>query len=439
MITTNTEIQSYLERLFPINRSLTGNGNRASLAILSEIVPLNIKEYPTGQVVYDWEIPKEWNIKDGWIKNDKGEKIVDFKKNNIHVVGYSIPINEKIEGKKLKEHLHYFIEQPEVIPYRTSYYNENWGFCLSYNSYKQLFWEEQTYEVFIDAELKEGSLTLADYILKGETDKEYLFSTYFCHPSLANDNLSGTLMNAFLARELSKRKLKNTYRFVFAPETIGTITYCATHEEEMKRIEAGYILTCLAGQGNYGYKNSFVGDHLIDRVAHQTFREKQIDYISYPFVPQGSDERQYSSPGFRIPIGSVHKDKYHEYDFYHTSGDNLGFISIEAFISTLDIYLSIIDKLENNESFISLNPNCEPRLGKRGLYPAIGRRTMYSYEGKENKFPEYKDELDIIMWLLFYADGKHSLLDIAIKHNFHFDQLKEVLEKLKHAGLINLE
>jgi aminopeptidase-like protein len=433
-----SEIRSYLERLFPITRSILGDGNRETLQILNEIIPLNIKEYNTGTVVYDWEIPKEWVIRDAWIKNEKGEKIVDYNTNNLHLLNYSIPQHKNLRLAELKNNLHYFIEQPEIIPYRTSYYNENWGFCVSYNRYLELFNEEETYEIYIDSELRNGSLTLADYIVKGETNNEYLFSTYFCHPSMANDNLSGILLQALLARELSNRKLKNTYRFVFVPETIGTITYCAMNEAEMKKIKGGYVLTCLAGQGSYGYKHSFIGNHLVDRLAHQTFSEKQIDFISYPFMPQGSDERQYSSPGFRIPIGSVHKDKYHEYAYYHTSGDNLDYLSIEAMLTTLDIYLSIVDKLEKDTTFISLNPHCEPRLGKRGLYPTIGRRTMYSYKEEGDKFAAYQDELDIIMWLLFYADGKHNLLDIAEKHRFHFDQLHEVLMKLSDKGLIEL-
>ncbi len=437
--TTESEVQFYLKKLFPINRSLTGNGNRETLAILEEITPLNIIEYPTGKVVYDWEIPKEWNIRDAWIKNAKGEKVIDFVNSNLHVVGYSTPINAKLKGSVLKKNLHYLTDQPDLIPYKTSYYNENWGFCLTYEAYKELFNDEETYEVFIDSELKSGSLSLADCVLKGEKKDEYIFSTYFCHPSLANDNLSGTLMNAFLLRELKGRKLKNTYRFVFAPETIGVIAYCAAHEKEMHQIQGGYVLTCLAGQGRYGYKNSFAKNHIIDKIARQTLKEKQTDFIAYPFVPQGSDERQYSSPGFRIPIGSVHKDKYHEYPYYHTSGDDLAFVTASAFMQTLEIYLDIIEKLENNTCFFSLNPHCEPRLGKRDLYPSIGRRTMYTYHEETIEHPVYLDELDIIMWLLFYADGENSLIDIAEKHNFHFSQLHEVLTKLVSKGLVVLK
>lgn len=434
MITQKQEIDEYLARLFPITRSITGNGNRQTLNILSEIIPLQIHEYNTGTRVYDWEIPNEWNIKDAWIKNPKGEKVVDFKQCNLHVVGYSTAIHAKMKLAELKNNLHYFTQQPDVIPYRTSYYTKTWGFCVSYNSYLNNFSEDEEYEVYIDAELKPGSLTLADYVLKGTSATEYLLSTYICHPSMANDNLSGVIVAAFLARELSNRQLKNSYRFVFAPETIGTITYCATHEDEMKKISGGLVFSCMGGRGPFGYKQTFEGNSIIDKVVAETFEESKLQYITYPFIPQGSDERQYSSPGFRIPIGSVHKDKYHEFSYYHTSADNLSFIQSEHLLTMVQLHLSIIDKLEKEVKFISLNPHCEPQLGKRGLYPAIGRRTIANEA--TNADNGYKDELDIILWILFYADGKYSLQDVCQKHNFQYEQVAEIANRLESKGLI---
>jgi len=439
MNTAPQEIAYYLERLFPISRSITGNGNRETLKILNEIIPLNISEVASGTRVYDWEVPKEWNIRSAWIKNNMGEKIIDLVDSNLHIVNYSIPIHKKMSLTDLSSHIHFFKSQPDVIPYRTSYYQENWGFCISYNSYKKKFADDTIYEVFIDSDLKPGSLTLADFLINGSSSKEYLFSTYFCHPSMANDNLSGVLLSAFLARELGQMKLKNSYRFIFIPETIGAIAYCALNESSMKKIIGGYVLSCVAGKGMYGYKQTFFENHLIDRVVHQTFKESGIDYITYPFIPQGSDERQYSSPGFRIPIGSVHKDKYHEYKEYHTSADNLNFVNGEAILKTLEIYLSIINKLEENSIVLSLNPNCEPQLGKRGLYPSVGRRTMNINKSNENVEADSENiELDTILWLLFYGDGNSSILDICEKHQLHFNNTLKIAKKLEQKGLLKL-
>ena len=436
MIVTTQEISSYFERLFPITRSITGAGNRQTLLILQEIIPLKILEYPSGKKVYDWDIPLEWNIRNAWIKNDKGEKIIDYLKCNLHILNYSVPINKVMNFFELKEHLYFLCEQPDVIPYKTSYYKRNWGFCLTYNDYLELFNENEEYEVFIDSELKQGYLTLADYVIEGHGDQEFIFSTYFCHPSLANDNLSGILACAFLAREISGMKLRNTYRFIFCPETIGTITYIAEHAGIFKGIKGGYILTCLAGPGQFGYKQSYLGNSLVDRAVYLAFKEKGIVFINYPFIPQGSDERQYSSPGLRIPIGSIHKDKYHEYKEYHTSADNLDFVSSESLLTGIQFYLSIIENLESDIRFISRKPICEPKLDKYGLYPNIGRRFIWNQRTINNI--ESHNDLDIILWLLFYADGEHSLLEIAEKHGFNLSYMKKILFKLSKKGLIKI-
>ena len=316
------EINTYLKRLFPICRSITGNGNRETLRILQEIVPLTVYEIPSGTKVYDWMIPDEWNIRDAWIKDSTGKKIIDFQNSNLHVVNYSVPVHNRMNLVELNEHLHFRDDLPSAIPYRTSYYNENWGFCLSHNDYKRYFNRKDIYEVFIDSKLKKGSLSIGELLIKGRSNKEYLISTYICHPSLANDNLSGFVLTAFLARELLIRELNFSYRIIFVPETIGAISYCANNEEAMKKIMAGFVVSSVGGPGRFGYRQSWQEGHFINSMIEKTFDENGIDNFKiYPFDVHGSDERQYSSQGFGINIASITKDKYYDYDYYHTSLD----------------------------------------------------------------------------------------------------------------------
>lgn len=433
MVVKIEEIDFYLKRLFPITRSITGNGNRETLKILNEIIELNIEEFPSGMNVFDWEIPEEWNIRDAWIKNSSGKKIVDFKNNNIHVLSYSTPVAiDKMQFQELNSHLYYDIEQPQSIPYKTSYYKKKWGFCLSYNDYVNLFDVDDEYEVYIDSDHKIGTLTLADYIIKGSIKNEYIFSTYFCHPSLANDNLSGIVANAFLAKALSKKTLKNTYRFVFCPETIGSITYLFNKKDEIKNSLGGFIITCVGGKSDFSYKKSFLGTHTIDLAVRAAFLTSGIKFKEYEFVPQGSDERQYSSPGFRIPMGSIHRDKYNEYKEYHTSEDNLSFISAHSIYETINLYLKVIEILENNNRFVSNIMFCEPKLDKYGLYPTIGRTFRSNNECVE------LSELDIILWLNFYADGNYSLLEISIKMNINFDTLLKIFNDLVEKKIFSI-
>ncbi len=302
MINYEQELDSYLKRLFPITRSITGNGNRETLKILQELIPLNILEYPTGQKVYDWTIPKEWNIKEAWIKNSKGEKVVDFKNINLHVVSYSIPIHKKMKFSKLKEKLHYLEDLPKAIPYRTSYYDENWGFCVSYNQYKELFQEDEEYEIFIDTKKENGSLSIGELLIEGKSKKEYLISCYICHPSMANDSLSGVITTAFIARELLKiqNTLEYSYRIVFVPETIGAITYCANNEEVMRDIDNGLVVTTCGGPGKFGYKQSWNENNFINFLVEDIFKENDDDFKTYPYDIHEREERQYSSQGCKI-------------------------------------------------------------------------------------------------------------------------------------------
>jgi aminopeptidase-like protein len=394
---------------------------------LHEIVPLEIKEYSSGQNVYDWVIPKEWNIKDGWIKNSRGNKIVDFQKNNLHLVSYSIPVHKKLTFSELKKHLHYREDLPEAIPYRTSYYEETWGFCVSYNDLKAHFRKDEEYEVFIDSSLTNGSLSIGELLIQGKSSKEYLISTYICHPSMANDNLSGVVLTAFLAKELIKKELNFSYRIVFVPETIGAIAYCANNEKAMKRIDCGLVVTTVGGLGQFGYKQSFDKDHFINKIIEQTFKESNKEYITYPFDIHGSDERQYSSPGFRINMATICKDRYYEYDYYHTSLDDLNFVKAATITHSLMLYLETISKLDKNITYKTQYP-CETMLSKHGLYPKAGGGLLPGN-------PKV-DDLEKMLWLLFYCDGKADLFEISEKLNMDIGCLYSIAHKLEEKGVI---
>lgn len=428
------ESDELFQYLFPITRSITGNGFRESIGIIKEKIPdLQIHEIPSGTKVYDWTIPKEWNIRDAYIGDKTGRRIVAFKKCNVHVMSYSIPVNKKMKFSELKNHLHTLPDLPDAIPYRTSYYKENWGFCLSHNQFNELD-ENTEYEVYIDSDLQDGSLTYADVVIGGEQDgKEYILSTYLCHPSLANDNLSGPILTTLLYNELKNKKLLNKYRFIFIPETIGAIAYLRQNEAAMKNSAGGFVITTVAGPGTLGYKETFLGNHYIDRLVRETFRENGIEFKQYPFVPDGSDERQYSSPGFRIPVGTICKDKYYEYKYYHTSLDNLDFVKSEYLLETLEIYLSVIEKIEIDAVYLSKNPNCEVQLGKRGLYPETGGAINQSAAGNTQK--RYT-EIDVITWFLFLADGENSLLDMSEKTGISMSDFKNIAMTLEQKGLV---
>jgi len=429
MIDLVGEINAYLKRLFPICRSITGDGNRETLRILKKLVPLDIIEYPTGQKVYDWVIPREWNIRDAWIKNSSGKKIIDFQKSNLHVVSYSVPVHDRMKLAELNGHLHFREDLPAAIPYRTSYYNENWGFCLSHNDYKSYFNDTETYEVFIDSELKNGSLTVGELFIKGKSAKEYLISTYICHPSLANDNLSGPVLTALLSRELMNKELNFSYRIVFIPETIGAISYCANNEEAMKRIMAGFVVTTVGGPGRFGYRQSWQQNCFINSMVEDTFHENGIDnYKIYPFDIHGSDERQYSSQGFRINIVSITKDKYYDYDYYHTSLDDLSFISAENIVACLNLYLQTIEKLDKSATYKNSYPNCEIMLSRHDLYQKTGG-------GQVPLFGARNDQ-DLILWLLFYCDGQKSLWQISKLLETPIDVLYNLAVQLSEKKLL---
>jgi len=427
------EIDNYLKRLFPICRSITGPGNRQSLKILQEIVPLEIREYPSGTPVYDWLIPEEWIIYDAWIKDTNDRKIVDFQINNLHLVSYSEPVNREITFAELKNHLYYLDNLPEAIPYRTSYYKKDWGFCVTKAQYKYLECADGPYKVFIDSEFKSnGSLTVGELLISGETDEEILISTYICHPSMSNDNLSGMVMTTFLARELLKYgPSKYGYRIVWVPETIGAITYCSYNETSMIKIKHGFVVTCVGGPGKFGYKQSFDASDVINILIEETFRVAGIDdFLIYPFDIHGSDERQYSSQGFRINVASITKDRYYEYPYYHTSLDNLSFISADNVTQSLKLYLNALKRLNEwdaGQIYCRCEPHCEAMLSKYNLYPSMGGAILPESQIKE---------LDLRLWLLFLCDGKMPLYKIAQRLGVSLEELKQEAYLLEQKGLL---
>lgn len=413
-----------LSELYPICRSITGNGVRETDKIISTHIPLEISEIATGTKVFDWTVPKEWNIKDAFIKDSSGNKIIDFKKSNLHVLNYSTPIKAKISLSELKPHLFTLKEHPDVIPYLTSYYKENWGFCLPYNQFIQL--QNGEYEVFIDSELKDGSLTYGEYYLPGRIKDEILITCYTCHPSLCNDGLSGPVIATFLAKYLEKMELKYSYRFLFIPETIGAITWLSTNEDKVKNIKFCSVITCGGDSGKSTYKKTLQGNSEIDRAFINVLKYSG-EYSVIDFFPPGSDERQFSSPAFKIPTGLLMRTSFPNFPEYHTSADNLDFVKGKYMADTFFKYLSTFFILENNVVYLNLNPNCEPQLGKRGLYKSIGSQK----EGYVNEFA--------LISLLTLTDGKNSLLDISERTNIDFTILKNAADELVKSNLLKVD
>lgn len=414
-----------IEELYPICRSITGDGLRQTLKIIKKIIPIEINEVPTGTAVFDWTIPKEWNIKDAYIKNSNGEKVVDFKKNNLHVLNYSKPIKTKMTLTELKPHIFTLPDRPGAIPYLTSYYSENWGFCLSQKELESL--KDETYEVVIDSSLTSGALSYGELYIHGETKEEILLSTYVCHPSLANDNLTGPAVLVYLAEEIMKiPRRKYSYRFLFVPETIGAIAWLSRNEDKIPLIKGGLIATCLGDRGSMTYQLTKNGKAYIDKVSEKVLFDSGRKYKIIDFSPNGSDERQFSSPGFNLPIGSLVRTLYGLYPQYHTSDDNLDLVKSEFLADSFYRYKEIINILESDETLVNKNPKGEPRLGKWNLYPKVGGAR--SLGALQHAF----------FWLLSFSDGKNSLLDIAIRSKLAFPLIKEAAEVLKKSGLLSL-
>ena len=412
---------SLMENLFPICRSITGNGVRETLKIIQKHILLTIHETPTGTKAFDWTIPKEWNIEDGYILDSNQNKIIDFKKSNLHILNYSVSIDKKVTFSELKEHIHTLPEQPDTIPYLTSYYKEEWGFCMSHNDFLKL--SDQEYHVVIKSSLENGSLTYGEYYVEGQIKDEFVLTCYICHPSLCNDNLSGTVLITFIAKILSKIKPYYSYRFLFIPETIGAITWLSKNESNLEKIKHGLVATCVGDPGAVTYKKSRHGNAEIDKVAEYVLKTIEKHNI-IDFFPSGSDERQFSSPGFDLPFGSLMRTIYGSFPEYHTSSDDLDFVKAEFLADSFSKYIEIIFVIENNRKYLNLNPKCEPQLGKRGLYRMIGGQ-------KEDGLNEMA-----IFWILNLSDGNNSLLDICNRSGLEFCLIKNLSDKLVSLNLL---
>jgi aminopeptidase-like protein len=411
-----------ITQLFPICRSITGDGLRASLRILQQTVPLEIHEVPTGTRAFDWTVPREWNIRDAWIKNSRGEKIVDFRSSNLHVLNYSIPIHAKMSLAELRPHLFTLPDHPEWIPYRTSYYQESWGYCLTQRQLEQL--REDEYEVRIDSSLKDGHLTYGELYLPGESEDEVLFSCHACHPSLCNDNLSGMAVAAFLARRLSANSHRLSYRFLFIPGTIGSVTWLSRNEEKLASIKHGLVLSCLGDRGGFTYKRSRRGNAEIDQAVAHVLKHSGRAFQIADFSPYGYDERQFCSPGINLPVGRLTRTANGCYPQYHTSADNLDFVCPESLEDSLEQLVAIIQLLESNKTYLNLSPKCEPQLGKRGVYRAIGG------------VPDAGARELAMLWVLNLSDGSYSLLDIAERAALPFTAIASVAHSLLELGLL---
>ena len=424
MMTDNIGQQMHrlVAELYPICRSITGNGFRETLQVIRRHIPLEIHEVPTGTKVFDWTVPKEWNIRDAYVKNSRGERVIDFQKSNLHVLNYSAPIEAKMSLPELKTHLFSLPQHPDWIPYRTSYYAERWGFCVSQRQLLAL--ADDLYEVCIDSTLADGHLTYGELLLRGQSSDEVLFSCHACHPSLANDNLSGIALITFLAEHLSELPRRYSYRFLFIPGTIGSITWLARNETQTANIKHGLVITGVGDAGKLTYKKSRRGDADIDRAVAHVLGHSGQDHEIIEFSPYGYDERQYCSPGFNLPVGCFMRTPNGRYPEYHTSADNLDFVKPGSLADSFAKCLAVVTVIEGNRKYLNLNPECEPQLGVRGLYQTIGGQT------DARKF-----EL-AMLWVLNLSDAAHSLLDIAERSGIEFALIRKAADTLAEHALL---
>ena len=416
------ELHGRIRRLYPICRSITGDGVRQTLRLLGAEIDVAVEEIPTGTQVFDWTIPKEWNIRDAYIKDSTGARIVDFHASNLHVLNYSTPVHRVMSLSELRPHLHSIPKHPDWIPYKTSYYEERWGFCLPHRQLESL--PDGDYEVCIDSTLADGHLTLGQCVLPGREADEVLISCHVCHPSLCNDNLSGISVAVTLARLLADVPRRFTYRFLFVPGTIGAVAWLARNEDASARIKHGVVLACAGDRGGLTYKRSRRGHAAIDRAAAHVLEHSGAPFDIEDFKPYGYDERQYCSPGFNLPVGVLSRTPYARFAEYHTSADNLDFVDSASLADTVIKCLSIVDVLEGEGVYVNLNARCEPQLGKRGLYASLG-----GHGGTR--------ELEMaLLWVLNLSDGDHSLLDIAEQSGFPFRLVRTAADVLGRHGLV---
>lgn len=422
LLEVGKELHDFAAALYPICRSITGHGIRQTLAMIQGRIPLQVSEVPTATEVFDWAVPKEWNIRDAYIKDASGKRVVDFQRCNLHVLNYSTPVHATMSLADLKPHLFTSPEHPNWIPYRTSYYKENWGFCLSHN--QMLALKDGDYEVCIDSTLEDGHLTYGECFLPGTSDDEVLISCHACHPSLANDNLSGLVVATALAELLSGKQLRYSYRFLLIPGTIGAITWLARNHDKVGHIRHGLVLTGIGNAGSFHYKKSRRGDAEIDKtIAHVLQHCGETSEI-LEFSPYGYDERQYCSPGFNLPVGCLMRSVWGTFPEYHTSADNLDFIKALQLGRSLRLCTAAIEVLENNFRYRNLSPFCEPQLGKRDLYRSTGGEKI-------------GEEINARLWVLNFSDGDHSLLDIAERSGLPFSAIQDAAELLSQSGLLS--
>lgn len=424
---TTQDLESYFDRLWPICRSITGNGVRESLSILNEIVPIEYHEFKSGCQIFDWQVPAEWNVTDAYILTPSGQKIADFRLNNLSLVNYSEPVNRIVNWEELNAHLHYREDIPDAVPYITSYYKRNWGFCITFNQWKELP-REGNYKVVIDSSFNHGgSLTIGESVLSGTSDLEVLVSTYLCHPSMANNELSGPLTLMLLYDKLRKWKdRKLTYRFAFTTETIGTLCFLSLRGELLKkRMLTGYVVTCCGDRGSFTYKRTRSGSELTDYMIEKTMNLYEEERDVREFVPWGSDERQYCSPGFNLPVGTFMRTPYQEYLEYHTSLDNKSFISFRSIEESAELLFQTCRNLEKEPLYVNTLPFGEPRLGSRNLYETLNSGTHQS------------EALKLRLRLLNYCDGRKSLVQFSEEFGVAMDLIMKEVSLLENAGLLN--
>lgn len=418
-----TRAHDLIRELYPMCRSLTGEGVRESLRLLKTIIPLDIHEVPSGTRAFDWVVPKEWNIRDAYVKNARGERVIDFRSSNLHVTGYSVPVHARMGLAELKPRLYSLPDKPDVVPLRTSYFREDWGFSIAHRDLEKL--AEGEYEVCIDSTLADGSLTYGECFLPGESSDEVLVSTHICHPSLCNDNLSGIALATELARALGDCRRRYSYRFLFIPAQIGSIVWLSRNEKNVGRIKHGLVLVAVGDAGDPSYKRSRRGNAEIDRAAVHVLRQQGLEARVRDFFPHGNDERQFCSPGFNLPVGSFMRTPCGTFPEYHTSADNLEFVRPAALADSFDQCVGIFEILEHNRRYLNLNPKCEPQLGRRGLYRLTGD---VHGGGKVKEMP--------MLWVLNLSDGEHSLLDIAERSGFGFGDILAAARALEQCALL---
>ena len=420
-IDDGSAMHRFIAELYPICRSITGDGVRQTLKRIRERIPITICEVPSGMQVFDWTVPPEWNIRDAYIKNSAGERVVDWRACNLHVVGYSVPVHAQMSLSELKRHLISDPDRPDWIPYRTSYYKPTWGFCLRHSQLLEL--PEDQYEVCIDSTLQPGHLTYGELRLIGRSSDEVLISCHTCHPSLCNDNLSGIAVATALAEHLADLDLHYTYRFLFIPGTIGSITWLALNQAHLAKLKHGFVLTGVGDSGTPTYKLSRRGDADIDKAWAYVLKQSGMAFEMQPFSPFGYDERQYCSPGFNLPVGCFMRTPHGQYPEYHFSADNLDFVHPRSLRDSLEKALTVIDVLEHDGRYLNLKPFCEPKLGNYGLYKTTGGTSAGDYQMA-------------LLWLLNMSDGENSLLDIAARSNLPWETVKQALRALTEAGLL---